>query len=148
MTATMLTRRSLLKSAAAAGGLGMPLVHGAYAAGKLSCGFWDHWVPGANEPLSGRRDHPPVLVILGVPYPPLPVIKIGDHTVVANCSDTAGDVEQLIARSARGRPSTVLHQRRTAEFGTGVHMARMPGNDIRRSTGASQDYCVITRAAL
>ena len=52
MTTTMLTRRSLLKSAAAAGGLGMPFVHGAYAAGKLSCGFWDHWVPGANEPLA------------------------------------------------------------------------------------------------
>jgi hypothetical protein len=28
----------------------MPFVHGAYAAGKLSCGFWDHWVPSANVP--------------------------------------------------------------------------------------------------
>jgi hypothetical protein len=27
----------------------MPFVHGAYAAGKLSIGFWDHWVPGANK---------------------------------------------------------------------------------------------------
>jgi ABC-type glycerol-3-phosphate transport system substrate-binding protein len=25
-----------------------PFVRGAYAAGKLSMGFWDHWVPGAN----------------------------------------------------------------------------------------------------
>ncbi len=25
-----------------------PFVRGAYAAGKLSVGFWDHWVPGAN----------------------------------------------------------------------------------------------------
>ncbi len=25
-----------------------PFVRGAYAAGKLSLGFWDHWVPGAN----------------------------------------------------------------------------------------------------
>jgi len=48
----MLIRRSLLKSAAAAGGLSMPFVHGAYAAGKLSCGFWDGWVQGANEPLA------------------------------------------------------------------------------------------------
>jgi hypothetical protein len=32
--------------------LNTPFVHGAYAAGKLSCGFWDHWVPGANEPLA------------------------------------------------------------------------------------------------
>jgi ABC-type glycerol-3-phosphate transport system substrate-binding protein len=26
-----------------------PFVRGAYAAGKLSMGFWDHWVPGANS---------------------------------------------------------------------------------------------------
>ena len=26
-----------------------PYVRGAYAAGKLSIGFWDHWVPGAND---------------------------------------------------------------------------------------------------
>jgi hypothetical protein len=26
-----------------------PYVRGAYAAGKLSLGFWDHWVPGANN---------------------------------------------------------------------------------------------------
>jgi ABC-type glycerol-3-phosphate transport system substrate-binding protein len=29
-----------------------PYVHGAYAAGKLSVGFWDHWVPGANNTLT------------------------------------------------------------------------------------------------
>src|SRR3984893_9319670 len=26
-----------------------PHVRGSYAAGKLSVGFWDHWVPGANN---------------------------------------------------------------------------------------------------
>ncbi|MBS0520888.1 MAG: extracellular solute-binding protein [Proteobacteria bacterium] len=26
-----------------------PFVRGAHAAGKLSIGFWDHWVPGANK---------------------------------------------------------------------------------------------------
>ena len=26
-----------------------PYVRGAYAAGKLTIGFWDHWVPGANK---------------------------------------------------------------------------------------------------
>ena len=26
-----------------------PYVRSAYAAGKLSMGFWDHWVPGANQ---------------------------------------------------------------------------------------------------
>ncbi|TAI65376.1 extracellular solute-binding protein [Bradyrhizobium sp. Leo170] len=29
-----------------------PYVRGAYAAGKLSLGFWDHWVPGANKTLT------------------------------------------------------------------------------------------------
>ncbi len=53
MATTVLTRRTVLKSAAlATTALGMPFVHGAHAAGKLSCGFWDHWVPGANEPLA------------------------------------------------------------------------------------------------
>ncbi len=26
-----------------------PFVRGAYAAGKVSIAFWDHWVPGAND---------------------------------------------------------------------------------------------------
>jgi ABC-type glycerol-3-phosphate transport system substrate-binding protein len=48
----MLTRRRVLQAAALAStSLAAPLVHGVYAAGKLSCGFWDHWVPTANEPL-------------------------------------------------------------------------------------------------
>jgi len=29
-----------------------PYVRGAYAAGQLSVGFWDHWVPGANNTLT------------------------------------------------------------------------------------------------
>src|SRR6195256_6658868 len=29
--------------------IAMPHVRGAYAAGKLSMGFWDHWVPNANN---------------------------------------------------------------------------------------------------
>jgi ABC-type glycerol-3-phosphate transport system substrate-binding protein len=43
------TRRRVLKLAAAAGTL--PLVHirTAGAAGKLTVGFWDHWVPSAND---------------------------------------------------------------------------------------------------
>src|ERR1700751_1000034 len=46
-----LTRRTLLQSAATTA-LAAPFVHGAYAAGKLSVGFWDHWVPGANDTLT------------------------------------------------------------------------------------------------
>src|SRR5690242_12747772 len=50
---TSVTRRTVLKAAAlGTTALSVPFVHGAHAAGKLSCGFWDHWVPGANEPLT------------------------------------------------------------------------------------------------
>lgn len=45
------TRRRLLQSAAAVPLLAAPFVRGAHAAGKLSVGFWDHWVPGGNDPL-------------------------------------------------------------------------------------------------
>src|SRR5262249_2759320 len=44
---TMTRRRFLATTAGAA--LAMPHVRGAYAAGKLSMGFWDHWVPGGNN---------------------------------------------------------------------------------------------------
>ena len=46
------TRRNALKLGAAAAAL--PLVHirTAAAAGKLSVGFWDHWVPGANDAMT------------------------------------------------------------------------------------------------
>jgi ABC-type glycerol-3-phosphate transport system substrate-binding protein len=44
------TRRRLLGTTAASAALvAMPYVRGSYAAGKLSIGFWDHWVPGAND---------------------------------------------------------------------------------------------------
>jgi ABC-type glycerol-3-phosphate transport system substrate-binding protein len=49
---TVLTRRTVLKTAAlATTTLAAPFVRGAYAAGKLSFGVWDHWVPGASEEL-------------------------------------------------------------------------------------------------
>ena len=43
VTATAMTSAALV---------GAPYVRGAYAAGKLSMGFWDHWVPGANKTLT------------------------------------------------------------------------------------------------
>ena len=53
MATPTLTRRTVLNTAAlATATIAMPFVRGAHAAGKLSCGFWDHWVPGANEPLA------------------------------------------------------------------------------------------------
>ena len=52
MHRTVLTRRTMLKGAAlATTTLAAPFVRGAYAAGKLSFGTWDHWVPGASEVL-------------------------------------------------------------------------------------------------
>jgi ABC-type glycerol-3-phosphate transport system substrate-binding protein len=46
-----LTRRNALKTAALATTalVAAPYVRGAHAAGKLSLGLWDHWVPGANN---------------------------------------------------------------------------------------------------
>ena len=53
MASALLTRRSVLQTAAVATtALAVPFVRGTHAAGKLRCGFWDHWVPGANEPLA------------------------------------------------------------------------------------------------
>src|SRR3984893_1042375 len=52
MAGTLLTRRTVLTTAAlATTALAAPFVRGAYAAGKLSFGTWDHWVPGASEVL-------------------------------------------------------------------------------------------------
>src|ERR1700747_903797 len=51
MQSSRLTRRTLMQTAATTA-LAAPFVHGAYAAGKLSVGFWDHWVPGANDTLT------------------------------------------------------------------------------------------------
>src|SRR5215813_1339085 len=46
-----ITRRSALKTAALATSalIAAPYVRGAHAAGKISIGFWDHWVPNANS---------------------------------------------------------------------------------------------------
>ena len=44
-----MTRRRFLATTAAATAIAMPYVRGAHAAGKLTMGFWDHWVPGANN---------------------------------------------------------------------------------------------------
>src|SRR5205823_8851912 len=48
MFKSKLTRRRFLATTAAAT-MAMPYVRGSHAAGKLSIGFWDHWVPGANN---------------------------------------------------------------------------------------------------
>src|SRR6266516_3191957 len=54
MAATRITRRTALKSAALASAsiLAAPYVRTSYAAGKLTLGCWDHWVPGANNTLT------------------------------------------------------------------------------------------------
>jgi maltose-binding protein MalE len=54
MTRSTITRRSILKSAAlgSAAAIAAPYVKTSYAAGTLSLGVWDHWVPGANATLT------------------------------------------------------------------------------------------------
>src|SRR5205814_2866771 len=51
MLQSRITRRTLLgRTALATTALvAAPHIRGAHAAGKLSIGFWDHWVPGANN---------------------------------------------------------------------------------------------------
>jgi hypothetical protein len=54
MAASKISRRKVLETTAlgVAAGIAAPYVRGAFAAGKLSVGFWDHWVPGANDTLT------------------------------------------------------------------------------------------------
>jgi ABC-type glycerol-3-phosphate transport system substrate-binding protein len=52
MALERLTRRSILRGMTAATAISAPFVRGAFAAGKLNVGFWDHWVPGANDVLA------------------------------------------------------------------------------------------------
>jgi ABC-type glycerol-3-phosphate transport system substrate-binding protein len=49
MRKSTMTRRRFLATAATNAIVAAPYVRGAHAAGKLSVGFWDHWVPGANN---------------------------------------------------------------------------------------------------
>ena len=51
MVSRRVSRRRFVASTAALSTVAVaaPFVRGAYAAGKLSVGFWDHWVPGANS---------------------------------------------------------------------------------------------------
>src|SRR5260370_27403187 len=51
MASRKVSRRGFVASTAALSTamVAAPFVRGAYAAGKLSVGFWDHWVPGANS---------------------------------------------------------------------------------------------------
>ena len=50
------TRRGALKLAAAATALPMVHIRTAGAAGRLSIGLWDHWVPGANDAMQKQVD--------------------------------------------------------------------------------------------
>ena len=49
MKRKVLTRRRFVAAAASATMVTAPFARTAHAAGKLSVGFWDHWVPGAND---------------------------------------------------------------------------------------------------
>ena len=51
MSRNKLSRRQFVAATAmtSAAMITAPYIRGAHAAGKLSIGFWDHWVPGANK---------------------------------------------------------------------------------------------------
>jgi ABC-type glycerol-3-phosphate transport system substrate-binding protein len=51
MLRSRVSRRAFLNKSALAttAVIAAPYVRGAYAAGRLSVGFWDHWVPGGNN---------------------------------------------------------------------------------------------------
>ena len=44
-----LSRRGVVAGGVAAGLVAAPFVRSAYAAGSITIGLWDHWVPGAND---------------------------------------------------------------------------------------------------
>jgi len=56
VAAESITRRKALKLAAAAAALPWIHVRTAGAAGKVSFGFWDHWVPGGNDAMKKQVD--------------------------------------------------------------------------------------------
>src|ERR1700687_3911600 len=51
MSRRQLSRRQFVAATAmsSAALITAPYIRGAHAAGKLTIGFWDHWVPGANK---------------------------------------------------------------------------------------------------
>ncbi len=54
MATKKFNRRRFLKTSAAASATAVfaPYIRTSHAAGKLEVGFWDHWVPGANDTLT------------------------------------------------------------------------------------------------
>src|SRR3954466_16372241 len=54
MSSRPFTRRRFIATtaAASAAALAFPYIRTSHAAGSLSVGFWDHWVPGANDVLT------------------------------------------------------------------------------------------------
>ncbi len=54
MKSKRISRRKFIAQTAVvtSAAIAAPYVRGAYAAGKLAVGFWDHWVPGANDTLT------------------------------------------------------------------------------------------------
>ncbi|HKW52946.1 MAG TPA: ABC transporter substrate-binding protein [Stellaceae bacterium] len=65
MKSTTVSRRKFIKRAALAttAVIAAPYMRTSYAAGRLTMGFWDHWVPGANDTLTkivndwGQKNH-------------------------------------------------------------------------------------------
>jgi ABC-type glycerol-3-phosphate transport system substrate-binding protein len=58
MASSKITRRRFVAGTAVASAafVAAPFVRGAYAAGKLTLGLWDHWVPNANDATKASID--------------------------------------------------------------------------------------------
>jgi ABC-type glycerol-3-phosphate transport system substrate-binding protein len=119
------TRRTVLKQAAAATAatLAAPYVRGAHAAGKLSLGLWDHWVPNANNAIIklchewGEKNHVDVQI---------------------DFITTQGDKDKLTAaaEAQAGTGHDVLSQR---DWGINVHHRVLePVDDVM--TGLIKQY--------
>ena len=53
MTSSVSRRRFIRRAALATTAfIAAPYMRTSYAAGKLTLGLWDHWVPGANDTLT------------------------------------------------------------------------------------------------
>ena len=156
------SRRTALKLGAAATAL--PLVHirTAGAAGKVTIGFWDHWVPGGNDVMQKQVDawaeknkveaHADFITSTGgklqITGAAEAQAKTGHDVLaffnwdvlnIADALEPIDDVMQrLIARTARSTPAaTYLAKARDTGSRCRAVPARRPSRPARGSAGSS-----------
>ena len=107
MAISRITRRTLVQTTVTTA-LAAPFLRGAFAAGKLAVGFWDHWVPGANDTLTRlcREWADKEKVEIAIDY----ITSQGDKlnlTQAAEAQARSGhDILSFLAGPLRRRPTT------------------------------------------